>query len=177
MSDLDHDDLKLQLEAMKLNQGSLQQLMILSAGGLALYFGFIGKAPFLQPLREIGVLVVTSWIASLCAAMVAHRLHGKLFLSLYHLSNAAGRARALERLPEDVDEELKQAVHREAVLERAREKLQTERSSFESYSKAFNAVFFPTQDRVNLCTTIALYGLVAGFVFLGVAYVMWSIGA
>lgn len=110
MSKFDREDVKLQLEAMKMHQGSLQQLMALSAGGLALYFSFIGKAQFLEAAKLLGILVVISWIVSLCTAIIAHRLHGSLFLCLYHYTSAAWNIEDLKSLPDVVKEKLKTAI-------------------------------------------------------------------
>lgn len=170
----DQKYIQLRLEAMKLNQGSLQQLMTLSATGLALYFGFIGKATFVEAMRTLGVLVVLSWIVALCAAAVAHRLHGSLFLSLCNLSSTIDNVLILESLPDEVQKDSANTVYPEKVVEKAKAKLEAARQSFERESKAFNAVFFPLQERTAFLTTVALSAFVTGFVILGVAYIAWT---
>lgn len=161
---------------MKLNQGSLQQLMTLSATGLALYFGFIEKATFVEAMRTPGVLVVLSWIVALCAAAVAHRLHGSLFLSLCNLSSTIDEVLILKSLPDEVQRDGANTFYPENVVEKAKAKLEAARQSFECESRAFNAVFFPLQERTTFLTTMALSAFVAGFVILGVAYIVWTFG-
>ena len=174
MSPFDQKYLQLRLEAMKLNQGSLQQLMTLSATGLALYFGFIGKAPFVEAMRTLGVLVVLSWIVALCTAAVAHRLHGSLFLSLCNLSTAIEDALVLESLPAEVEKDSANTVYPKKVVEKAMAKLEAARKTLERESKAFNAVFFPLHERTAVLTTTALFTFVMGFVILGAAYIVWT---
>jgi len=176
MATFDREDLQLRLEAMKMNQGTMQQLMTLSAGGLALYFSFIGKAPFLESLRVLGVFVVLSWIVSLCPAVIAYWLHGKLFLSIYHVT-------ALHRqidefasdYPEQIEEELKGAGNRDSVLARAKTKGNEERQNALNTTNAFEAVFFPTQKSTIMLMSISLFFFVLGFVWLGAGYVLWSV--
>ena len=52
MAAFDKEDIRLRLEAMKMVQSSLQQIMTLSAGALALYFSFIAKAPFISSRND-----------------------------------------------------------------------------------------------------------------------------
>lgn len=173
MSKFDQEDVKLQLEAMKMHQSSLQQLMALSAGGLALYFSFIGKAQFLESVRFLGVLVVISWITSLCAAIIAHRLHASLFLCLYHYSSAALNIEDLKGLPDAVKEKLKTAIAQKAVVDEAKTRIEEERKAFALTARAFEAAFFPIQEKAARLVTVALYSFVLGFVFLGVGYLVW----
>lgn len=171
----DREDIQLRLEAMKMNQGTMQQLMTLGAGGLALYFSFIGKAPFLESLRVLGVFVVLSWIASLCAAAIAHRFHGKLFLCICHISALHRRIDELaDDYPEQVEEELKGAVNRDAVFARAKTKVNEERQNALNTTNAFEAEFFSIQDNTNRLMTLSLFFFVLGFVMLGVGYVLWA---
>jgi len=162
---------------MKMNQASLQQLMTLSAAGLALYFGFVGKAPFVDAARILGVLVVFSWIVALCAAIIAHRLHGKLFVSLCNISAVAERTLALESLPSEVAEAAATTIDTGRLVEEAKLKLAAARKTFEIESQAFQVVFFPAQERVALLTTLALCAFVLGFVILGAGYVVWTFRA
>lgn len=160
---------------MKMNQGTMQQLMTLSAGGLALYFSFIAKAPFLESLRVIGGVVVLSWIASLCAAVIAHRLHGKLFLCICHISTLHRRINELvDDYPEEIQEELKGAVDRDAVLARAKTKLNEERQNALNTTAGFEAEFFPIQKNTNRLMTLSLFFFVLGFLMLGGGYVSWA---
>lgn len=170
----DHEELRIKLEAMKMNQSSLQQLMTLSAGGLALYFSFIGKAPFLESLRAFGLLVVLSWITSLCCAAVAHRLHGNLFVSLQNLSHATRRVEQLEALPKETETQMKKFVDPKIVLDQALATIEEERKRFDIFTKAFETTYFPIQDRAIWLMSAALYSFVLGFVFLAAGYVIWT---
>ena len=171
------EDIRLKLEAMKLTQGSLQQLMTLSAGGLALYFSFISKTPFLESLRFLGLLVVLSWIASLCCAAVAHRLHGNLFVSIQNLVQTARRVQELESLPEETAKEMKNAINPQAVMDQALQRMKGEHEHVALTMKAFEAAYFPIQDRAMWLVSAALYSFVLGFIFLAGGYVVWTFSA
>ena len=171
------EDIRLKLEAMKLTQGSLQQLMTLSAGGLALYFSFISRTPFLESLRVLGLLVVLSWIVSLCCAAIAHRLHGNLFVSIQNMVHVTGRVEELKSLPEDTTKEMKSALDPQAVLDRALARLEGERERVDLTMKAFEAAYFPIQDRAMWLVSAALYSFVLGFIFLAGGYVVWTFSA
>ena len=172
------EDIHLKLEAMKLTQGSLQQLMTLSAGGLALYFSFISKIPFLESLRILGLLVVLSWITSLCCAAIAHRLHGKLFVSLQNLVQTTRRVEEeLESLLVETNKNIDIALNPQAVVDQARKKLKEENQHIRLTMKAFEVAYFPIQDRAMVLVTIALYSFVLGFIFLAGGYVVWTFSA
>lgn len=171
------EDIHLKLEAMKLTQGSLQQLMTLSAGGLALYFSFISKIPFLESLRVLGILVVLSWITSLCCAAIAHRLHGKLFVSLQNLGQTTRRVEELESLLVETNKNIDNALNPQAVVDQARKRLNEESQHIRLTMKAFEAAYFPIQDRAMVLVTIALYSFVIGFIFLAGGYVVWTFSA
>lgn len=171
------EDIRLKLEAMKLTQGSLQQLMTLSAGGLALYFSFISKTPFLESLRVLGLLVVLSWIASLCCAAIAHRLHGNLFVSILNLVHATRQIDKLESLPEETAKQMKDALDPKAVLDRALATIEDERERVNLTMKAFEAAYFSIQDRAMWLVSVALYSFVLGFIFLASGYVVWAFSA
>ena len=79
---IDKDHLSNALEAMKLSQESLKQLMALSAGGLALYFSFIAKSHSAASPDVFGILVVVCWALSLIYAAYAHYSLSSLFTSL-----------------------------------------------------------------------------------------------
>lgn len=95
------------LEAMKMTQATLQQIMTLSAGGLALFFTFISKATFVSTIEPLGTSVVLSWVISLSIAAYAHKLHAALFLSVARLNSVQKQLDTLESLPDEVDSELK----------------------------------------------------------------------
>lgn len=171
------EDIHLQLEAMKITQGSLQQLMTLSAGGLALYFGFISKIPFLESLRVLGLLVVLSWITSLCCAAIAHRLHGKLFVSLQNLVQTTRRVEELESLLVETNKNRDNSLNPQAIVDQARKRLKEESQHIRLTMKAFEAAYFPIQDRAMVLVTIALYSFVLGFIFLAAGYVVWTLSA
>lgn len=162
---------------MKLTQGSLQQLMTLSAGGLALYFSFISKIPFLESLRVLGLLVVLSWITSLCCAVVAHRLHGKLFVSLQNLAQTKQRVEELESLLVETNKNIDSALDPQTVVDQARKRLKEESQHILLTMKAFEAAYFPIQDRAMVLVTSALYTFVLGFIFLAGGYVVWTFSA
>lgn len=167
----DRDFVSHQLEAMKLAQASLQQIMTLSAGGLAIFFGFIGKAPFVASFEILGTGVVLAWIISLASAAYAHRAHATLFVKIARLHAVARGTALLDSLPEEVDAELKTNPNQQAVLDRARKRVQEERARVGEAVRSFEAVYFPTQDKVLRATRVALAMLVFGFVELGFAYV------
>lgn len=177
MNLFDNNYLQLRLEAMKMNQGSLQQLMTLSSAGLGLYFAFIGKAPFVGTVRALGVLVVLSWIVALCAAIIAHSLHGKLFISLCNLSSAAEQALSLEGLPDEVAEGINSSLDPTKLVAEAKAKLNSAREEFMFESQAFKAVFFPIQARTFRFTFVAFSAFVLGFFILGAWYILWTFSA
>ena len=167
----DKDDIRLTLEAMKLSQASLQQIMTLSAGGLVLYFSFIAKASFLIGRNLLGILVVLSWILSLVAAIIAHYFHTSLFLALHRLSHTRDRAEQLQGLPDRVKEEVQEAIDPTAVIARARELLDQEHQKIDKAHREFERTFFPTQAATRILTAASLTALVFGFVVLAVGYV------
>jgi hypothetical protein len=177
MKPFDEKYLQLRLEAMKLNQGSLQQLMTLSSAGLGLYFAFIGKAPFVETVRILGMLVALSWIVSLCAAIIAHRLHGKLFLSLVNQASAVDDAFELETIPDEVTEDIARSLDPQKVVAEAKARLELARQTFKLESEAFKAVFFPMQTRTVWLTSVAFGAFVLGFVLLGAGYAVWTFNA
>lgn len=168
----DREYLKDQLEAMKMAQSSLQQLMTLSAGGLALFFSFIGKTPFIVAADVIGPAVVFSWIASLSAAAYAHRLHVDLFLLLARVSGIHREIDSLATLADEVPLELKINPNELGVIERAKSKIQTTREWALSELDSFEKSFFPTQDKVRRLTRLSIGMLVFGFLELGTGYVV-----
>lgn len=174
MNPYDQKFLQITLESMKLAQGGLQQLMTLSAGALALYFGFIGKAPFADAVHILGVFVVMSWISALCTAAIAHLLHAQLFRCLCSLSTAIDRVLMLESIQVEFQKDVAVAIDQVAVAKAALRKLEEGRKKFEIESLAFEATFFPRQDWVARLTTFSLTVFVLGFVILGAYYFVWS---
>lgn len=168
------EDIRLKLEAMKLTQGSLQQLMTLSAGGLALYFSFISKTPFLDSLRVLGLLVVLSWTTSLCCAAIAHRLHGKLFVCIQNLVETTRRFEMLESTIAQIETRMKTSLDPESLLDQARKKIKDGSGHVDLTMKAFEAAYFPIQDRAIFLVSVALYSFVFGFIFLAGGYVAWT---
>jgi len=168
----DRESLKDQLEAMKMAQSSLQQLMTLSAGGLALFFSFIGKAPFVVTADIVGPAVVFSWIASLSAAAYAHRLHVDLFLWLARVSGVHREVDSLVALADQVPLELKINPNEQGVIDRANRKIQSTHEWARSELDAFDKSFFPTQEKVRRLTRLSLGMLVFGFIELGSGYVV-----
>src|SRR4051794_37772090 len=116
MSLFDREDVKLRLEAMKLSQASLQQVMTISAGGVVLYFAYIAKAPFIESPRVLGPLVVASWVLSLCIAVLTHYLHRSLFIGLHNVSGVEDRMAALKEHAERTQRELHTTADRGALL-------------------------------------------------------------
>jgi hypothetical protein len=173
----DQKSLQLRLESMKLSQSSLQQLMTLSAGGLAIFFGLVSKASFIEPVRMLGVLVVLSWVVALCASAIAHRLIGGLFISLCNISLATEKVLALESQMDEVVEDMAVAINQNKLAAEANVKIAEARSKFELESKAFELTFFPSQDRVACLTIWAFSAFVFGFVALACGYVAWAFSA
>ena len=158
------------LEAMKMVQATLQQLMNLSAGGLALFFSFIAKTPSISSTEFIGAAVVVSWVISLSAAAYAHKLHAYLFLSLARITSVIKQLEALESLPDEVDSELQNNPNKPAVIERAKTKLTTEREWGKGEFKDFEKTFFPAQEKARYLVQVSLFMLVLGFIMLSVGY-------
>lgn len=173
----DREHLQHQLEAMKMAQATLQQIMTLSAGGLALFFSFIGKAPFVVAIDYFGTGVVTAWILSLSSAAYAHRLHAELFMLLARVVGVNKQIDAIENLADETAAELKVNPNSIGVIERANAKLVSTRNWAKEELTNFNNSYFPTQSKVLRLTRASLALLVFGFVELGVAYAASRIGA
>lgn len=171
------EEIRLKFEAIKMMQGSLQQLMTLSAGGLALYFGFIANAPFIGAFRYVGLLAVLCWGMALCCAAVAHRLHTSLVVCLLNLSQAVVRVEDLESLPESAEKQAKKAIDPHKILNQALATLEEERNRFRVVSKAFELEYFPIQDRATRLVQWALCTFVLGFVSLVGGYAIWTFSA
>lgn len=166
----DRDHIRDVLESMKMAQATLQQVMTLSAGGLALFFGFLGKTPFVTALAICGPLVVSAWIASLSCAAYAHKYHSQLFLAAARITALAARVRTLDKLPDDVETELAINPNAPAVIARARERLANERQLADDEFREFKKSFFPTQAKTGFLVNVSLFMLVFGFVGLFVGY-------
>lgn len=158
---LDPEYVSHRLEAMKMAQATLQQIMTLSAGGLALFFSFIGKAQFMVGIELLGAGVVVAWIC-----------HYILFLSIADLSAAVKRVAALDSLPEEVEAEIKTNPNTAAILNRAQAKLALEKTQLSTAFDAFDKSFFPRQVRALAAVNVSLVMLVFGFVELGLGYLM-----
>src|SRR5947209_2090689 len=117
----EREDVKLRLEAMKLNESTLQQVMTISAGGLVLYFAYIAKAPFIESPRVLGPLVVASWVISLCTAVLAHYSHRSLFIGLHNVSEVESHMADLKEHSERTLRELHTTDDRAALLRRSDE--------------------------------------------------------
>ena len=165
---IDRENLQYRLEAMKMAQSSLQQLMTLSAGGLALYFSFIGKAPVI--VGAFGTGIVLAWTISLCAAAYAHSLHASLYLLMTRIVDLNKEADALASLPNEVENELKTNPNRDGVHERAFAKIDALRDRTQEQFSEFERSFFPAQSRTQRLTRISLGMLVFGFIELGISY-------
>lgn len=176
MTIFDQKYLQLRLEAMKLTQGSLQQLMTLSATGLALYFSFIGKAEFIEVMRPLSALAVLSWIVSLCAAAVAHRLHGNLFLMLCNFTSTIEDVLALQNLPKEAHHDSINALVPGTVFKEAEAKLERARQNLKHELAIFKSAYFSLQTRTARLTALALSAFVIGFILLGLAYFAWIAG-
>lgn len=159
------------LEAMKMTQATLQQIMTLSAGGLALFFTFMSKATFVSTIELLGISVVLSWVVSLSTAAYAHKLHANLFLSVARLNSVQKQLDALESLSDEVDSELKTNPNKLGVIERAKAKIDSERNWANSEFRGFEKSFFPNQVKAQLLINISLFMLVLGFVMLSIGYV------
>ncbi|MDP2829141.1 MAG: hypothetical protein Q8O37_11115 [Sulfuricellaceae bacterium] len=170
----DREHLQHQLEAMKMSQATLQQLMTLSAGGLALFFSFIGKAPFVLAIQFFGPAVVTAWIISLSTAAYAHRLHAELFLSLARIVGVNREIDALGDFANEVASELKINPNSAGVVERAKVKIESTRNWARAELNDFDKSFFIKQSRALRLIRVSLFMLVFGFVQLGIGYVVSS---
>ncbi len=164
------EHLQYQLEAMKMAQASLQQLMTLSAGGLALFFTFIGKAPFVVAVDLVGTGVVSAWIISLSAAAYAHRLHVDLYLSLTRVVGVNKKLDSLVDFADEVASELKINPNGTGVIERAKSRIESERLWARRELSDFEKSYYPTQSRALGLTRVSLFMLVFGFVELGIGY-------
>lgn len=153
-------------------QATLQQLMTLSAGGLALFFAFIGKAPFVVALDFFGPGVVSAWIISLSAAAYSHRLHVDLYLSLTRVARVNKELDSFGNLADEITSELKINPNSEGVMERARTRIESTRQWAKGELFDFEKSFFPTQSRALRLTRVSLFMLVFGFVELGIGYVV-----
>ena len=149
--------------------------MALSAGGLALYFSFIGKAPFVVSIKLIGIIVVWSWILSLCLAAVGHKLLGNMVIALNNLSSEISRIKALESLPDEVEKEVSTSVQPHAIVEKAKAKLSEAEKEFDMTSRAFEQTFFPMQNKVSVLVKSSLIAMIIGFGAIGVGYSVWVI--
>lgn len=169
----DREHLQLQLEAMKMSQATLQQIMTLSAGGLALFFSFIGKASFVLAIELFGPAVVTAWIISLSTAAYAHRLHAELFLSLARMVGVNREIDALENFADEVAAELKINPNSAGVVERAKVKLESTRHWARTELNDFDKSFFPMQSMALRLIRVSLFMLVFGFLQLGIGYAVF----
>lgn len=163
------------VEVIKNVQGTLQHLMTLSAGGLALFFSFVGKAPFLDSVAMIGILVVICWIVSLGLAVLAHRLHGRLALFLVDLTSLHSIVPQLEEDLAILAEEAKLSIDRDAVRKRSRSAVDQARARVEEKGSRFEVSFFPMQRHAICMADGAVFFLVMGFILLGLGYALWSI--
>lgn len=172
----DEKDLANQLEAMKMTQATLQQLMNLSAGGLGLFFTFISKATFISTVDLFGTSVVLSWITSLTSAAYAHKLHSEMFLSLANLNAAKKELLKLDSLYDEVVTELQVNPNKQAVIDRAKAKLTSNQSWAKVKLKEFEHSFFPNQNRALFLTRLSLLMLVSGFFMLALGYIVSTNG-
>ena len=163
------------IEAMKITQNTLQQLMAMSAGGLVLYFSFIGAEKFITSIATIGLVVVWCWVISLCAAAVGHKVIGDMIMSLNSLSTSVANAYSLESMPEKVEEEASNSVNPQAIVERAKIQLAKERKVLHSSFREFNDTFFLRQKITKTLISVSLSTLLIGFISIGVAYSLWVV--
>ncbi len=160
---------------MKVTQNTLQQLMAMSAGGLVLYFSFIGTEKFITSIATIGLVVVWCWIISLCTAAVGHKVIGDMITLLNGLSTVVANANSLESMPEKVEEEVSNSVNPHAIVERAKIQLAKERKVLNSSLREFNDTFFPRQKVTKTLIGVSLSALLIGFISIGVAYSLWVV--
>jgi len=173
MNAFDKDYIQARIDAMKMTQTSLQQLMTLSAAGLALFFSFIGKAQFVTSIALVGIIVVWCWIISLCMAAVGHKLLGNMVIAINNLSSKIVEIKSLSEISDEIEEEMNNSVNPLAVAERAKEKLKNVEKEFDLTSKAFTEVFFSMQDKVSFLVKWSLATMVAGFIAIGAGYSIW----
>ncbi len=177
MRGLNQQYVESRVDAMKMTQSSLQQLMTLSAGGLALYFSFITNAVFLESLQIIGVIVVWCWIGALSMAAVGHKMLGDMASILQKLSTEVTDVMDMIKSPLDKESKIKKHYDPDAVVEglnnlqdEALEKIET---SFEKFSE----IYFPIQDKVYFLVKISFSLMVIGFIAIGIGYTKWALSS
>ncbi|MCK4704746.1 MAG: hypothetical protein KAT90_04665 [Gammaproteobacteria bacterium] len=175
MALFDSDFVEARVGSMKMTQNSLQQLMTLSAGGLALYFSFISHAEFLESLRFIGILVVWCWISALVTAAIGHKLLGEMVIHLNRFSTSFSDATAEPKQPKEADSEIIKSINPDAIHEAINKNRKEVKSEFDKAVKKFEDDFFPTQDRVLALVDWSLASMVIGFVVIGIGYSIWAL--
>lgn len=170
MLTFDKEEFQIQFDFIKLNQSSMQQLMTLSAGGLALFFSFIDKSPIFYSLHVLGSLVVLSWMLSLCAAAICHYLQNDLISKIYENSNK--KLDTINDIKEKVDandkvydrsNKLKEFVTNIKIL--ALEQMLVESVAVSNY-----------QQRIKYLMSFSLSMFVLGFIFLFSGFLYISFG-
>ena len=165
--------IEMRVNAMRMTQGTLQHLMTLSAGGLALYFGFIGKVDFVSSYSYVGIIVVWAWVVALCAAAAGHKLIGNMVISINSMHSATNEIERLNRSTDDLDERISSAIDKEKLLKEEKENLEKGIESFKATVSAFEQVFFPMQDKVSRLVSTSLWSFILGFISLGAGYTYW----
>ena len=98
-------------------------------------------------------------------------------MSLQSLAQTTRRVEELESLLMETDKNVDTALNPQAVVDHARKRLEEESQDIRLTMKAFEAAYFPIQDRALGLVTIALYSFVLGFIFLAGGYMVWTFGA
>lgn len=98
-------------------------------------------------------------------------------MSLHNLAQTTPRVEELESLLMETDKNVDSALNPQAVVDHARKRFKEESQKIRLTMKAFEAAYFPIQDRALGLVTIALYSFVLGFIFLAGGYVVWTFNA
>jgi len=169
MQILNNEDMKLRLEVVKTTQGTMQQLMTLSAGGLAMYFSFIEKAPFIKSIEIYGIVAVISWVISLSSSAMGHWLFSRLFNSAYEIYALNLRiADLLVTVDRMIGDETK-AEKKDLINDT--KTLRSELIDISDHVPLYLHKFRKFQKNLNLLVIISLIAFIFGFVLLLGAYV------
>ena len=146
----------------------MQQLMTLSAGGLAMYFSFIEKTTFIQSIGNWGVMAVVSWVISLTSSAMGHWFYSKLFNSSFEVYALNTRtASLLEDMDRITHEELNENKNKSNIDAK---KVKEEIIDISNKANSYFYTFRDIQKKLNLFVNVSLIAFIFGFILLLVAY-------
>lgn len=167
----DDRHLSYQLETMKMAHASLRQLMLLSSGGLALFFGLIGNLNFISSSDILSSCVLISWVLSLTAAAYSHSKYTQMFTILARFATSMSVIDDLEKLPLELEDRLKVNPDTNRLKDLALKDLYVEINRISISVNDFQKSFFPAQTVAILTMRSSLFFLIFGFACLGMAYI------